>query len=202
MENSDKRIEKGKETKENIINATLRLFSQKGYDGTSIKDIADLAGIPKSLFYHYFKSKSEILEYVIQLYCLRITDGEKISAQHKPIDDTFEEITLRLFKNALMDKDILRIIMLEALKDKNIFQTLLNKMNGLREDFYSILPEDMKNAFSRNEINVFSFYFRFIPIIYFALTKDFFSEYYGMPESDLDKHLQKLISFNPYIGKP
>ncbi len=52
-------------TKQNILNAGLKLFAQKGYHGTSIADIAKEAGISKGLAYNYFKSKDELAEAIL-----------------------------------------------------------------------------------------------------------------------------------------
>jgi len=43
-----------------IIKAAVYLFRDKGYDTTNIDDIVAHAGIGKSTFYHYFKSKEEL----------------------------------------------------------------------------------------------------------------------------------------------
>jgi len=43
-----------------IIKAAVYLFRNKGYDTTNIDDIVAYAGIGKSTFYHYFKSKEEL----------------------------------------------------------------------------------------------------------------------------------------------
>jgi AcrR family transcriptional regulator len=48
-----------------IIKKTEKLFSKKGYDNTSIADIIKKVGIAKGTFYHYFKSKDELLETII-----------------------------------------------------------------------------------------------------------------------------------------
>lgn len=50
---------------DDIINAALRLFGQKGYESTSITSIAREAGIAKGLLYNYFDSKEHLLEEVI-----------------------------------------------------------------------------------------------------------------------------------------
>lgn len=55
------RVIKSREERENeIIEAALILFQDKGYDQTSIQDIADYLGISTGLCYRYFKSKQEI----------------------------------------------------------------------------------------------------------------------------------------------
>ncbi|GAA0307954.1 AcrR family transcriptional regulator [Gracilibacillus halotolerans] len=54
--------------KEQIVNAALHLFVNKGFRQTSIQDIIDMANVAKGTFYNYFKSKNEclmaIMEYV------------------------------------------------------------------------------------------------------------------------------------------
>lgn len=50
------------ESKLKIITVALQLFSKKGFESTSISDIAKAAGISKGLTYNYFKSKDELLE--------------------------------------------------------------------------------------------------------------------------------------------
>jgi len=52
----------GIEAKERIINASKRLFSQKGYDATRVDDIAKTADVNKALIYYYFKNKEDILD--------------------------------------------------------------------------------------------------------------------------------------------
>ena len=48
-------------TKEKIFDATLDLFSKKGYDSVSLKEIADEVGIKKSSIYGHYDSKEAIL---------------------------------------------------------------------------------------------------------------------------------------------
>ena len=61
MSNSRVRIIKDpEERKQEIIEAALHLFSQKGYEHTTIQDIAKYLNISQGLCYRYFKSKAEI----------------------------------------------------------------------------------------------------------------------------------------------
>ncbi|MEE1155802.1 MAG: TetR/AcrR family transcriptional regulator, partial [Methanobrevibacter sp.] len=48
-------------TKEKIFHVSLDLFSQKGYDSVSIREIADEVGIKKSSIYSHYPSKESIL---------------------------------------------------------------------------------------------------------------------------------------------
>src|ERR1041385_6833359 len=54
--------------REQIIDAALLVFSQKGFERTTNKDIAQAAGITAGLIYHYFESKEELLKAAIEQY--------------------------------------------------------------------------------------------------------------------------------------
>lgn len=43
-----------------ILSESARLFAENGYEGTSMRDIAEACGISKSLLYHHFTDKDEI----------------------------------------------------------------------------------------------------------------------------------------------
>lgn len=49
-----------------ILRATLKLFAENGFAGTSVSDIARSAGMAKGAIYHYFNSKDELLEAVFK----------------------------------------------------------------------------------------------------------------------------------------
>ncbi len=52
-------------TKQAILEAALDLFSVCGYDGVSVKDIANAVGIKDSSLYKHYKSKQDIFETII-----------------------------------------------------------------------------------------------------------------------------------------
>jgi Transcriptional regulator len=66
----EKGQEKVQKKKEEIIEATLKLYSDRGYYLTNIREIAREVGISAPTFYHYFQDKRELfveaIEYVIQ----------------------------------------------------------------------------------------------------------------------------------------
>lgn len=43
-----------------ILTEAARIFASKGYEGASMRDIAEACGISKSLLYHHFSNKEEI----------------------------------------------------------------------------------------------------------------------------------------------
>ena len=61
------------EAKERIINAAVKLFAEKGFDGTTVSEIAEQAQVNKALIYYYFKSKADILDYLVQTLLTNVT---------------------------------------------------------------------------------------------------------------------------------
>jgi len=60
--------------KQQIIQAAMQAFSEKGYRGTSIQDIADVLGIAKGSLYFYFKSKEDLLLSIIKHQLSMVVD--------------------------------------------------------------------------------------------------------------------------------
>jgi AcrR family transcriptional regulator len=52
--------------REQILEAALRVFAQKGFVRATNKDIAKEAGITPGLIYHYFESKEDLLKAAIE----------------------------------------------------------------------------------------------------------------------------------------
>jgi AcrR family transcriptional regulator len=56
------RAEQAERTRRELLDTALRLFTERGYDGTSLQMIADAMGLTKAAVYYYFRTKGEILE--------------------------------------------------------------------------------------------------------------------------------------------
>ncbi|MFC4906622.1 TetR/AcrR family transcriptional regulator [Actinomadura gamaensis] len=44
-----------------LVAVATRLFAEKGYEGTSVQEIVEAAGVTKGAMYHYYGSKDELL---------------------------------------------------------------------------------------------------------------------------------------------
>ena len=58
-------MEKGN-TKQEILEAALDLFSIQGFEGTSVSQIADAVGIRKASLYSHFENKQAVLDALVQ----------------------------------------------------------------------------------------------------------------------------------------
>ncbi|TDD56962.1 TetR/AcrR family transcriptional regulator [Nonomuraea terrae] len=58
-------LDEGPVLRERIMGQASALFQERGYAATSIRDIAEAAGISSSTMYHYFQNKQEVLYAII-----------------------------------------------------------------------------------------------------------------------------------------
>ena len=75
------------DTKEKILAAAIRLFSERGYEGTSIRRITRDVGITESALYRHFRGKEELLEAIIAL-TERMVNQPLSGIDEKPTGDT------------------------------------------------------------------------------------------------------------------
>lgn len=57
-----KRRQQAERSKNEIYEASMRLFTERGFESTTIRDIAEAAGVSVGNFYHYYSTKSDVLE--------------------------------------------------------------------------------------------------------------------------------------------
>jgi AcrR family transcriptional regulator len=87
------------ETKNNLIDAALVVFSKKGYAASTTKDIAKEAGVTDGLIYHYFKSKEDLLWAVIDKHTLNheLNKVAAVAGQDEPLEAILFRIIDSLF---------------------------------------------------------------------------------------------------------
>ena len=52
-------------TKQHILETAMRLFSEKGLENVNIEDVVKEVGVTRGAFYHYFKSREELIASVM-----------------------------------------------------------------------------------------------------------------------------------------
>jgi AcrR family transcriptional regulator len=85
--------------KQTILNKALELFSAKGYDGVSVSELTEAAGITKPTLYYYFGSKEGVFEAVCQSHYIRLNTLITENVVYNPNPKSyFEDIFLTLTK--------------------------------------------------------------------------------------------------------
>ena len=151
-------------TKEKIFNVSLDLFSQKGYDSVSLREIAEEVGIKKSSIYSHYPSKEAILMDIFNYFTQQfefnpVMDNEEIKLnENNPLLENpelfyhkgseaikqmiFEETNFKIMKLILIQmhhNETIKLffqneILVKPLVFWNGFFTMLKEKGVIKED--------------------------------------------------------------------
>src|SRR5699024_5375713 len=141
-------------TKQKVIHAASTLFFQKGFDGTSVRDIAYKADVNVSLISYYFKGKQGILEHAVIHYYesyLAMMEENIHAYQKEAILDCLINLVYNMIYFRLEHYQLSAFIDRELLVDSTFVRemsvTYLAKDNHLLSSlFYHFLPESKRKS--------------------------------------------------------
>ncbi len=100
-----------------VFRAALPVMMQKGFSETSMREIADAAGIGKSTLYDYFRSKDEVLLFAVEEEMESMYGGAlEISRQNLPAIEKLHKILKFELEIILQKKEFFMQITMEAQK--------------------------------------------------------------------------------------
>jgi len=88
----------GKSRREKILRRAARVFLKRGYDGASMEEIANEAGLTKPGLYYHFRSKTELL-FAVMTFAMDELERETLAAVTKA-DGTLEKLRVILHTHA------------------------------------------------------------------------------------------------------
>ncbi len=134
-----------------ILEAAIRLFSDKGYEQTSIEELAREAGIGKGTVYSYFETKKDI----VRAFCedqLEYTRTE-LTANTKPETSLKEQllvIFMAEFRHVTANKEFGRLFMQEKVFPKEHYSADDQEMQNR---YFEMLYPIYQRAQERGELN-------------------------------------------------
>lgn len=126
-----------------IVGKAARLFAERGFHGASIADLAQACGTSKSLLYHYYDSKEDILYDVMHSHVRALLDAaEQIAAERLAPAERLRAITQRFMQLYLGAADRQRVLLNELghLRDSQR-KTIVGIQRRLIEIIEGILTE-------------------------------------------------------------
>jgi AcrR family transcriptional regulator len=82
--------------REAIVAQAARLFAARGFLGASVADLAEACKLSKSLIYHYYPSKEDILFEVMESHLLMLTGAvETVVGSSAPVERKLRDLTHR-----------------------------------------------------------------------------------------------------------
>jgi AcrR family transcriptional regulator len=117
-------------TREKIMDVALHMFSERGYEAVSIRDICGEVGIKESTLYYHFKNKKDILDSLVEKFRSHIdgllTHVDEIT--EKPAEKKGKDIENQMVDSYMMDSYLfdpfcnlmLRLMMIEQFHNEEI----------------------------------------------------------------------------------
>jgi AcrR family transcriptional regulator len=97
-----------------IWDAAIDLFAQKGFDETTVDDIAELAGVSRRSFFRYFSSKSDLMAQGIVSYGTALTDAIQSCPRTYSFTEVFQETVLQVAKLSAANSRTRKIMQIAA----------------------------------------------------------------------------------------
>src|SRR5712691_9609508 len=130
-----KRTRRGPHTRKQILDASLSLFSERGFARTTVRDIARQAGITDAAIYYHFDSKQELLEALVEErgFLSSLQNLARLQAD-APLIETLHWTARGAINIMDQNRDFLRLIIMEGLGGDEAALEQYGRLLGLWED--------------------------------------------------------------------
>lgn len=135
-----------KNTREKILEAGLKLFSEKGYLGATTKEIAQKAGVAELTLFRHFSSKENLFEEMMSAYSfLPALKGLLPGLKKMSYDDALMEIAGSFLQRLSERRHLVRIMQMEIhlypSKAREVYQNLIGEIVRTLASYFRELQE-------------------------------------------------------------
>lgn len=130
-----------RESRARIVAAALRLFSSLGYERTSVKLIAEEAGVAQGLMYRYFSGKEALLQAIFAQSIEDVQESFALAAAGDPAQPPVERIIRAAFALVQQRRDFWRLsygVRMQA--------SVLQALGGALPDWTTAIRETLEQA--------------------------------------------------------
>lgn len=128
--------------RDKILETSMKLFAEKGFSGTTTKEIAETAGVNQALIFRYFSTKRDLYGAIIEKKIEEEPGIEKPLKEYKEAKDDlliFKSIAMRMFDKCGNDPDFIRLLHYSALEGHELsdmfFDTYVEYVNMLLSEY-------------------------------------------------------------------
>ena len=151
----------GDKRREQILQTAVTLFSQRGFKGTTTKEIARAAGVSEAMVFRHFSTKSELYDAIL---------GDKASHDgirfpwegnpvlHKAIEDqddyaVFFNIALNALTKQQVDDNFMRLLFYSALEEHELADRFFDEFVARLYEFIGGYIAKRQDAGAMRELN-------------------------------------------------
>lgn len=102
----------GNEAEAKLLDSALQLFSKKGYEGTSIREIIEGAGVTRPVLYYYFENKEDLFTRLVEAkFAELVASIEEAKNENDTCAERLKKIMCIEFDLAEHNAEALRLIL-------------------------------------------------------------------------------------------
>ena len=128
------------DTRTKILQAALKLFARRGYDGTTTKDLAKSAGVAEGTLFRHFNNKKAILIEVATAGWVDILTDLLTELSEMGSYKAVSQVMRRRMLNMRQNSDLMRVCFVEAQYHSELRDTIqsevIDKMTDVAEAFF------------------------------------------------------------------
>jgi AcrR family transcriptional regulator len=136
---------KGISTEENILNVAREVFMRNGFNGTTMQQIADEAGINKSLLHYYYRSKEKLFGQIFaEVFSQFIPELGKIFMTDKSLEEKIRAFVDSYIERFIRNPLIPIFVMQELSSNPQHLADLIKKSEIDPEMVIKMISESLK----------------------------------------------------------
>ena len=103
------------DTRRKILDAATEQFAANGYEATTVREIADEAGVTSALIHHHFDTKATLLRVIFERLCRLVAERRHLSmkiVEKAPLEDRVQAYITGTFDIAQAHPDFIHLIVM------------------------------------------------------------------------------------------
>jgi AcrR family transcriptional regulator len=180
-----------------LLDSAELLFSQKGFDGTSVRDIAEAAGINTAMISYYFGSKEKLMEEIFERKSLNLLENvEKLLKDDNldPFQKMYGLVDIYI-ENILQRKAFHRILLCEQIINQNpsIIQMVEKMKTRNSENVNELIRLGQKKGLFKKNIDIPMLTNTLVGTVsYMLINLEFYKKYHHM-ETLKDEEFERIV---------
>jgi TetR/AcrR family transcriptional regulator len=142
----------GEARKQQLIDVAIRLFSQKGFRGTTTKEIALAARVNEAIIFRHFPTKEDLYAATLDYKACQVRVEEGLAEFNKHAlknedEELFRSLARRIIEHHRRDTDFLRLMLYSALEGHELARGFIDKqVKPINEFFYSYIAKRQREG--------------------------------------------------------
>ncbi len=151
------------DTRSRIQAVAVELFSEQGYDKTSLREIAERLGVTKAALYYHFRSKEDIVRSLVDDYFGQLDSLVSWARRQPRTPATRREILSRYIDMVIGSHQVFRMLqqnqaalagLTSGKRHGELFKERMNAIVGLLTEPGASLPERVRAAVAATSVSI------------------------------------------------